>query len=145
MPYGEVEESFVKDATLTILKVEKLMAEQKFHMVTYELDTIIRNLNKYLSKEIITITNEEEKAKVKQVLINGLYLAKVAMVLLHPIAPSSTENLAKAFGACEEIFSWDKIDAPIYEFIDDSANHKPMFLEPKQDFFKKHPSQIEEF
>ena len=145
MPYGVVEESFVKDATLAILKVEKLMAEQKFHMVTYELDTIIRNLNKYLSKEIIAITNEEEKAKVKQVLINGLYMAKVAMVLLHPIAPSSTENLARAFGASEEIFSWDKIDAPIYEFINKPENHKPMFLEPKQDFFKKHPSQIEEF
>ena len=145
MPYGEVEESFVKDATLTILKVEKLMAEQKFHMVTYELDTLIRNLNKYLSKGIVAINSPEDRNAVKQVLINGLYMAKVAMVLLHPIAPSSTENLAKAFGACEDIFSWDKIDAPIYDFIENPENHRPMFLEPKQDFFKKHPSQIEEF
>lgn len=145
MPYGEVEESFVKDATLTILKVEKLMAEQKFHMVTYELDTLIRNLNKYLSKGIVAINSPEDRNAVKQVLINGLYMAKVAMVLLHPIAPSSTENLAKAFGVSDDIFSWDKIDAPIYEFIENPTNHKPMFLEPKQDFFKKHPSQIEEF
>jgi len=145
MPYGEVEESFVKDATLTILKVEKLMAEQKFHMVTYELDTLIRNLNKYLSKGIVAINSPEDKEAVKQVLINGLYMAKIAMVLLHPIAPSSTESLAKAFGVSEDIFSWEKIDAPIYEFIENPENHRPMFLEPKQDFFKKHPSQIEEF
>lgn len=145
MPYGEVEESFIKDATCVILKVEKLMAEQKFHMVTYELDTLIRNLNKYLSKGIVAINSPEDKDAVKQVLVNGLYMAKIAMVLLHPIAPSSTENLAKAFGASDDIFSWDKIDAPIYEFVDNPTNHKPMFLEPKQDFFKKHPSQIEEF
>ena len=145
MPYGEVEESFIKDATCVILKVEKLMAEQKFHMVTYELDTLIRNLNKYLSKGIVAINSPEDKDAVKQVLVNGLYMAKIAMVLLHPIAPSSTENLAKAFGASDDIFSWDKIDAPIYEFVENPTNHKPMFLEPKQDFFKKHPSQIEEF
>ena len=145
MPYGEVEESFIKDATCVILKVEKLMAEQKFHMVTYELDTLIRNLNKYLSKGIVAINSPEDKNAVKQVLVNGLYMAKIAMVLLHPIAPSSTENLAKAFGASDDIFSWDKIDAPIYDFIENPTNHKPMFLEPKQDFFKKHPSQIEEF
>ena len=145
MPYGEVEESFIKDATCVILKVEKLMAEQKFHMVTYELDTLIRNLNKYLSKGIVAINSPEDKNAVKQVLVNGLYMAKIAMVLLHPIAPSSTENLAKAFGASDDIFSWDKIDAPIYDFIENPTNHKPLFLEPKQDFFKKHPSQIEEF
>ena len=136
MPYGEVEESFLKEATLTILKIEKLMAEQKFHMVIYEYDTYIRNLNKYLSKEIKEVTSDEDRASVKQALINGLYMAKVAMVLLHPIAPSDTEALARAFGASEDIFSWDTIDEPIYKFIENPTNHKPMFLEPRQDFFK---------
>lgn len=136
MPYGEVEESFIKEATLTILKIEKLMYEQKFHMVIYEYDTYIRNLNKYLSKEIKEVTNDEERLSVKQALINGLYMAKVAMVLLHPIAPLDTENLAKAFGVSEDIFSWETIDEPIYKFIENPEHHKPMFLEPRQDFFK---------
>ena len=44
----------------------------------------------------------------------------------------------------ENIFSWDKIDEPIYAFVKEPQNYRPKFLEPKTDFFKKHPSQFEE-
>ena len=66
------------------------------------------------------------------------------MVLLHPVVPKSTENLAEFLKADKKIFSWDNIDAPIYDFVDTPQEYKPNFLEPKQDFFKKHPSQLEE-
>ena len=47
VPYGEVSNEVNVNCVKTILKYEKLMAQTKFHMVTYELDTFIRNINKY--------------------------------------------------------------------------------------------------
>ena len=39
-----ISEDVLKDCTLTILKIEKIMMENKFHMVSYELDSFIRNI-----------------------------------------------------------------------------------------------------
>ena len=50
--FGEVTEEVLKDCTMSILKYEKLMKENKFHMVMYELDSLIRNANKYWVKNI---------------------------------------------------------------------------------------------
>ena len=69
-------------------------------------------------------------------------MAKVAMVLLHPITPIACEKLAEFLMLDENVFSWDKIEQPIYEFVKNKNKYIPNFLEPKQDFFKKHPSQL---
>ncbi len=42
----------------------------------------------------------------------------------------------------EELWSWDRIFEPIYAFMDRPEEHNLEFLEPRVDFFKKHPSQI---
>ena len=107
-------------------------------MVTYELDTFIRNINKYW----IANVKENDKESMKQAIIDCLHMCKVAMVLLHPIAPTSCEKLAKFLKLDETVFSWNGIEKPIYEFVENKNNYIPNFLEPKQDFFKKHPSQF---
>jgi len=140
MPYGEVSEKVLSDCTMSILKYEKFMYEHKFHMTTYELDTLIRNLNKNLSKQINDANGDKEL--IKQALVDGLHMAKTALVLLHPICPSSCESLAEFMHVDKSIFNWDKVDSTIYEFVEDKENHRPNTLEPKQDFFKKHPSQL---
>lgn len=142
MPYGEVEENILINANKTILKYEKLMYEQKFHMVVYELDSYIRNLNKYLSKNLKNTNCAEDKEKNKQVLINGLHMAKIALVLLHPITPDNCQYVCECLGASKNIFNWQNIDKPIYHFIKNANEHKPLFIEPRFDFFKKHPTQI---
>ena len=110
----------------------------------YELDSLIRNANKYWVKNInLAETNNDVELK-KQTIIDTLHMAKVAMVLLHPVTPKNTENLAEFLCVDENIFSWDKIDEPIYAFVKEPQNYRPKFLEPKTDFFKKHPSQFEE-
>lgn len=144
IPYREVSEQVLKDCTLSILKYEKLMMENKFHMVMYELDGLIRNANKYWVKNMKIAEDNNDEDLMAQVIADTLHMCKVAMVLLHPVTPKNTENLAKSLGVSDNIFSWDKIEEPIYEFFDNPKSHKPMFLEPKQDFFKKHPSQLEE-
>ncbi len=138
VPYGDVSQDVLKDCVKTILKYEKFMSQTKFHMITYELDTFIRNINKYW----IANAKENEPAKLKQAIIDCLHMSKVAMVLLHPIAPNSCEKLAKFLKLNENVFSWDNIEKPIYDFVEDKNNYIPEFLEPKQDFFKKHPSQF---
>ena len=72
-------------------------------------------------------------------------MVRTAITLLHPVAPTSIENLIKFMGISEDIFSWDNEEKLIYDFIENPTNHKPTFLNPKEDFFVKHPSQYEEF
>ncbi len=138
VPYGEVSKEVLINCTKTILKCEKLFLQTKFHMVSYEFDSFIRNINKYWIQNAV----ESDKEKLKQAIIDCLHMCKVAMVLLHPFAPVGTESLAKFLCADESVFSWEKIEMPIYEFVENKNEYKPCFLEPKQDFFKKHPSQF---
>ena len=142
MPYGTPDTEFLIEGNLTMLKVEKFMMEQKFHMVCYELDTYIRNMNKYFAKNSSMF--EKDKDLEKQVIVNTLHMVRVAITLLHPVAPTSIEKLVKFMGIDEKIFSWKEEEKLIYDFIENPKNHKPTFLNPKEDFFVKHPSQYEE-
>ena len=44
--------------------------------------------------------------------------------------------------ASEKMWSWDYIFNPVYDFIEDK-NYELKFLEPRVDFFTKHPSQLQ--
>lgn len=140
VPNGIVDTDILDTCMISILKYEKLMMENKFHMVTYELDNFIRNINKYWVKNINDKTTLDEE---KQIIINTLHMTKVAMVLLHPLAPLGIENLAKMLKVNDKIFDWDAINEPIYKFVSNPMYYKPEFIESKFDFFKKHNSQLD--
>ncbi len=138
IPYGEVDEEVLNECEMTMLKFEKCMMENKFHLCMYELDSFLRNINKYWTKNFVS----DDKEKEKKCIVNTLHYAKVAMVLLHSVAPEGTENVAKYLGVKNDIFTFDKINESIYNFFENKEKHKPEFIEPKFDFFKKHPSQF---
>jgi len=140
VPVRPISENILKDAVQTILKYEKCAFENKFHMISYELDSYIRNINKYWVANIKTCENDNEK--LSQLIADTLHMVKVAMVLLHPVSPDNTENLANLLKVSPDIFSWDTINEPIYNFVENKENYKPTFIEAKFDFFKKHPSQL---
>ena len=142
MPYGTPDKEFIIEGNLAMLKVEKAMLDHKFHMVCYELDTYIRNMNKYWAKATTGIS--EDKEAMRQVIVNTLHMARVAMLLLHPIAPTSVEKLADFMGISHDVFKWENEEKLIYDFILNPENHKPTFLNPREDFFVKHPSQYVE-
>ena len=142
MPYGTPDKEFIIEGNLALLKVEKAMLDHKFHMVCYELDTYIRNMNKYWAKATTGIS--EDKEAMHQVIVNTLHMVRVAMLLLHPMAPTSVENLANFMGISHDIFKWENEEKLIYDFIENPENHKPTFLNPREDFFVKHPSQYTE-
>lgn len=140
VPVEEIDESVLKDCVQTILKYEKCAFENKFHMIMYELDSFIRNINKYWVANIKGI--EDDKEKLSKLIANTLHYVKVAIVLLHPVSPDNIENLAKYLKVSDDIFNWETINEPIYNFVEDKDNYRPEFIEAKFDFFKKHPSQL---
>lgn len=138
VPFGEVDEEVKLECQLTILKYEKYMMENKFHLCMYELDSFLRNINKYWVKNFDASDRERERRTI----VNTLHYAKVALVLLHPVAPSGTEYTAETLGA-EGLFDFDRANEEVYHFFKgDGSMHRPKFIEPKFDFFKKHPSQF---
>ena len=139
VPYGEVAEEVLNECEMSILKYEKCMMENKFHMCMYELDSFLRNINKYWTKNFV----QEDKEKEKECIVNTLHYIKVAMVMLHSVAPKGIENLAEYLGVDESIFNWDRCNETIYNWFEEKENHRPKFIEAKFDFFKKHPSQFE--
>ena len=139
VPYGEIDETVLLECEMSILKFEKCMMENKFHMCMYELDSFLRNINKYWTKNF----NPDDKELEKKCIVNTLHYVKVAMVMLHSVAPNGIENLAAQLNVDESIFNWDRCNEPIYNWFEDKQNHKAKFIEAKYDFFKKHPSQLE--
>ena len=135
VPVREVSEDIFKTCTQTILKYEKLMFDNKFHMVMYELDTFIRNINKHWVSKIKEA--EEDSEKLAHLIVDTLHMCKVAMVLLHPVSPTNIEKLAEDLKVSKDIFSWDNINAPIYDFVEDKNNYRPKFIEARYDFFPK--------
>ena len=138
IPYSEIDEEVLFECELSSLKFEKCMMENKFHMCMYELDSFMRNINKYWVKNF----DANHKEKEKKCIINTLHYAKVAMVMLHSVAPAGINNLADYLGVSKDIFTWDRINEPIYNFFETKEHHKPKFIEARFDFFKKHPSQL---
>lgn len=139
IPYAEIDEEVLLECEMSTLKFEKAMMENKFHMCMYELDSFLRNINKYWTKNFV-FDNIELEAKC---VANTLHYAKVAMVMLHSVAPKGCENLAKYLSVDESIFDYNRVNEPIYAWFENKEKHTPKFIEPKFDFFKKHPSQFE--
>jgi len=71
-----------------------------------------------------------------QSLVDGLHMVKTAAILLHPFAPEGTERLQEYLAIGDELWDWANIHQPL------QAYHEFKFLEPKVDFFVKHPSQF---
>lgn len=142
VPVGKVSEEILEEANRTILEYERLMYKFEFHSVMNLLDTFIRNINKYWSKNIRTAEVNDDAELRTQVLIDTFHMVRVAAVLVHPIAPQGTEMIREYLNVDESFWNWDKIFDPIYSFMEDPNEHKLKFLEPRVDFFKKHPYQI---
>lgn len=143
IPLGLVDEEVLNDAARVIIEYEQLMHKYEFHSIMHHMDTYIRHMNKYWVKNM-RLAEENNDSQVRyQTLINALHMVKVAAVLMHPIAPEGTEMIGEYLNLGEELWSWDNIFKTIYELMDNPADHCFKFLEPRVDFFKKHPSQLE--
>lgn len=124
------------------LDYEAMMLRCEFHQVMNLLDTYLRGINKYWSAKMRLADEADDDGKRMEVLADCLHMVRVGCVLLHPIAPAGAEMLADYFNMNGDFFSWEHIFEPVWHFVDDRENHSLKFLEPRVDFFAKHPSQL---
>lgn len=141
VPVGNINPEVTAELKNHILNYERFMAERKFHQVINVVDVLVRNINKYWVKEV----NEalENKEKLANLIATTLEQIRVANILLHPIAPKGTENVADYLGFKDGWNNWDYIFENVYTLFPDKNNHKLKTLKEKEDFFKKHPTQLE--
>ena len=94
------------------------------------------NTSKIVDKD----QNEELRS---QLLMDSFYAIRVAITLLHSFAPIGCEKIREFMNLNEKIWDWAYIFEDYNVFIDNTENHNLKFLEPKVDFFTKHPTQFE--
>ena len=141
LPQSAIDGSTMEACNKAIVDVERFMYDKKFHQVYNALDVFVRNINKYWVKEINNCVTEE---KLSHLIVNTMQMIFVANTLLHPIAPSGTENVADYIGFNKDkCFDWANIFGSFESVLDKSKNRKLVTLKPKEDFFKRHQSQLD--
>lgn len=142
IPVGNVSQATLQVSQSTILEFEKLMYQCDFHLVMNLMDTFIRNINKDWSKNMRDAESKDNGELRQQTLIDTFHMVRVATALMHPIAPEGTEMILEYLNLGEDFWNWERIFDTIYTFMRNPQEHRLKFLEPRVDFFKKHPSQI---
>jgi len=142
IPVGKVSDNVLQESRKTILEYENLMYRYEFHNIMNLMDTYIRNANKYWAHNTKVANDNNDMELLAQVVVDAFHMLRTATVLMHPIAPQGTEMICEYLNFGEDFWSWDRIFDTVYDFMDDPHNHTLKFLEPRTDFFKKHPSQI---
>ena len=139
---GEVSKE-IKDASDdAILEYEKHMYNNDIHRIAYVLDSYVRIINKHWANNIRTAEAEDDERLRNQILTDCFHGIKTALLLLHPIAPTGCEKVREYIGFSEKLWSWDYAFSSVEELLIDK-DAKTTFLEPKEDFFRKHESQFE--
>lgn len=141
MPVGEVDEQVLADAKKAILDYERFMYRFEFHQATYVLDSYIRKASKYMAKNLGDADKNNDDELRRRTLVQLFHMIRTAAVLLHPMAPQGTEMILEYLQLDKNFWSWDKIFDTISDFTG-GKDHKLKFLEPRVDFFTKHPSQF---
>ena len=139
IPVGDVSAGIKEDADNAILEYEHHMYTHEFHLVMETMDKYIRGITKHWAKKVQNCKTEDAR---RQGLIDSFHMVRVATVLMHPIAPQGTEMVCRYLNIGEEFWDWNRIFDPLYSFMNNPEEHKFKALQPRVDFFEKHPSQI---
>ncbi|MDR0325750.1 MAG: class I tRNA ligase family protein [Oscillospiraceae bacterium] len=139
LPSVPAPERALLEAEETAWEYETLMLRCEFHQMMNLLDGFIRGLNKSFSAEMKEAGEDTEA--IAPALAGALYTLRVAAVLSHPVVPKGAEMIAEYFQLDTNFFCWDNLLRPLDELC--PPGHTFKFLEPRVDFFAKHPSQLQ--
>jgi methionyl-tRNA synthetase len=140
IPKREISQEVIKLMENAIYNYERSMARHEFHQVIINLDSVIRKLSKYWSKHMKVADAEDNNDLRLQILADMFYGVKIALTLLHPVVPTSAENVKDYLNLNDSLWSWEHIFEPIEAHMEDSNNHSIKGIPPKFDFFANHPS-----
>lgn len=134
-PTGTVSAHTKEKADAVILAYERLMADYAFDKLFELLNVFLRDAN----KEWAARSKSGEREEILQLLTDMFHVVRVAVALFHPITPVGCEMIRKYLKVDSRIWDWNYIFEPLDVFLE--PNHMFKFLEPRVDFFEKHPSQ----
>jgi len=147
MPTVNISEADLTAANIFIDEYEWAMYRFEFSKVVDLVDVYLRDANKAWSAgtksaDALDKEGENEKAATlrSQTLVNAFHAVRVAATLLHPFAPEGTERVAEFLRLGDALWDWAHIREPLVFFL--KENHEFKFLEPRVDFFFKHPAQL---
>jgi methionyl-tRNA synthetase len=141
VPVGPISAAVLEESENAILDFEQAMYRHELHRTMEVAGRHIRQINQRWSR-VGPYRDTCDPALRRQTLIDAFHMVRVAAALMHPIAPEGTEKIRAYLRLGEELWSWERIFAPLYAFMEDPAEHRLAFLEPRVDFFAKHPSQV---
>ena len=142
IPVGKASSPVLEQARQTILDYEQAMYVHTFHRAFGHAEKFIRNINKHWTDITKGVDLEEQKEVRDQALVDVFYMLRVAIVLMHPIAPTGCEKVLAQLNLDDKFWQWEHIFEDLYFFMEDPSTHQPQNLPPRTDFFERHPSQF---
>jgi methionyl-tRNA synthetase len=145
LPEGEVSAEARQLSDTLVREYEWAMYKFEFSKIIDLLDVYLRDVNKMWaakSKEADAIEKaipNGDNPRV-QILLDTFHAVRIADTLLHPFAPSGTETVQAYLNVDDRLWDWRYIEEPLRFFT--GEGHRFKFLEPRVDFFEKHPSQL---
>lgn len=139
LPMGEIDKEVKEEAEQVIVEWESFLIRHEFHKAMGKIDKYIRGVSKYWAKNM---KNDLTPEQISAVLVNVFHMVRTAVFLLHPVAPEGTEKVREYLRVSDNFFSWDHAFEDIYFFLENPTDHDLKELEPRIDFFAKHPSQF---
>lgn len=136
IPQNLPSDKVIENGQKIVEKYENLVAEFKFNEIILLLDEYFRATN----QDWATRSKIDDENERKQLIADTLHAIKIGTTLLHPIAPSGAELVAKYLKADDKLWDWNNINKTFADICPDVDEF--LFLEPKFDFFKKHQSQL---
>ncbi len=141
VPRGEVDPEVGARCEETILDFEEAFSRHDFPAALSAVGGFIREINSRWGA-VNPYRDDCDPDARRQALVDAFQMVRIAVVLLHPVAPVGTERVREALHVGEEFFRWDRIFEPILAFFPDPAAHEIEEIPPRTDFFEKHPSQL---
>lgn len=140
LPRGLVSDDIIEQSEKMILFFERSMERQEFHTAMEEIGAFIRDINK-LWTEQKPYAEDCPPEQRKQALIDAFHMVRVAVTLLHPVAPIGTEKVREQLGIGPELWDWSRI----FDTLDDllPPGHRFAHLPQHSDFFDKTTYQVE--
>ncbi|MGN6546204.1 MAG: class I tRNA ligase family protein [Aureliella sp.] len=141
LPRGLVSDDIVEQSENVILAFEQAMAAPEFHTGIEKVGAFIRDINKLWTEQRPYADDCPDEQR-KQALIDAFHMVRVAVTLLHPVAPVGTEKVREQLGIGPELWDWSRIFDPLESFI--GPEHQFAHLPQRVDFFDKTEYQIAE-
>ena len=141
MPFGAVSNDVYLGACETLQAFERNMMNFELNKNVLLLDVYFRNANKAWAKIMTEASKSNDMTAIKSVVINTLFIIKTGIMMLYCITPEGCNIVANKLNLKPEVFDWKNTTKPIYDFCN-NKDYQIAELEPRFDFFKKHPSQF---